>query len=192
MDDEHPVVKCTFSTTVAGPKSTEVRTSGAAPPMATTTWPNVARSAESTTAFTAELDRLNLETVPFPGSPVPRLADCRVAFACKRYEIHELGPARQALILGQVTHMYIAEEALGPVTRAGREERRAFPELADYSGKESPQANCSKVDSTAATTPSPCQCIADGAIKAVTQPRRDLGHHDVGRHQQQPVEYSSL
>ncbi len=75
---------------------------------------DLSESSATLPAGESELNRLELKTTPFPGSPLPRLADCRVAFACNCYEIHELGPKRQALILGQVMHMYIAEEVLGP------------------------------------------------------------------------------
>jgi flavin reductase (DIM6/NTAB) family NADH-FMN oxidoreductase RutF len=44
----------------------------------------------------SELARLGLDTVPFQGFGLPRLADCRVAFACERYEIREIGNARSA------------------------------------------------------------------------------------------------
>jgi len=74
----------------------------------------LAESSASLPAGESEIGMLELETTPFPGSPLPRLADCRVAFACERYDIRELGPGRQALILGRVTRMYIDDEILGP------------------------------------------------------------------------------
>jgi flavin reductase (DIM6/NTAB) family NADH-FMN oxidoreductase RutF len=75
---------------------------------------SVAESAASLPAGQSEIDALGLETTSFPGSPLPRLADCRVAFACERYDIRELGPGRQALILGKVTGMFVDDAVLGP------------------------------------------------------------------------------
>jgi flavin reductase (DIM6/NTAB) family NADH-FMN oxidoreductase RutF len=58
-------------------------------------------------AHESEVEHLQLELESFPGSRLPRLRDCRVAYSCKLYQLHELGPARQALILGQVRSMYV-------------------------------------------------------------------------------------
>ncbi|MDX1594242.1 MAG: flavin reductase family protein, partial [Gammaproteobacteria bacterium] len=55
----------------------------------------------------SEVARLGLETVPFQGFSLPRLADCRVAYACERYEIREIGNARQTLLLGLVKAIYV-------------------------------------------------------------------------------------
>jgi len=60
----------------------------------------------------SELARLGLETVPFQGFGLPRLADCRVAFACERYEIREIGNARQTLLLGLVRSVYVDDAAV--------------------------------------------------------------------------------
>ena len=37
-------------------------------------------------AGVSEVERLGLDTVPFEGSRLPRLAGCRLAFACRRYQ----------------------------------------------------------------------------------------------------------
>lgn len=60
----------------------------------------------------SELARLGLDTVPFQGFGLPRLADCRVAFACERYEIREIGNARQTLLLGLVKSVYVDDAAV--------------------------------------------------------------------------------
>lgn len=60
----------------------------------------------------SEVARLGLATVPFDGSPLPRLADCRVAYACERYEIREIGNARQTLLLGRVNSLYVDDAAV--------------------------------------------------------------------------------
>jgi flavin reductase (DIM6/NTAB) family NADH-FMN oxidoreductase RutF len=85
----------------------------------------------------SELTRLELPTADFDGSPLPRLAQARVAYACSLYQSQEIGPQRQALILGQVHRVFvddalIAEDAkgraridterLGPLARLGGEQ----------------------------------------------------------------------
>jgi flavin reductase (DIM6/NTAB) family NADH-FMN oxidoreductase RutF len=57
----------------------------------------------------SEITRLGLDLAEFPGSRLPRLADCRLAMACELYQVMELGPAPQALIFGRLTHLYIAD-----------------------------------------------------------------------------------
>ncbi len=61
----------------------------------------------------SEVIRLGLETTPFEGSRLPRLADCRVAYACQRFEILEMGNAPQALIFGQVSALYVDDSIVG-------------------------------------------------------------------------------
>ena len=55
----------------------------------------------------SELAAAGLATEPFGEFRLPRLRDCRVAFACERYQVLELGPLPQALILGLVKAVYI-------------------------------------------------------------------------------------
>lgn len=55
----------------------------------------------------SELQHLKLATTPFEGFALPRLATCRVAFACSLFEIREIGNAHQTMILGRVERMYI-------------------------------------------------------------------------------------
>ena len=50
--------------------------------------------------------------MPFGDFPMPRLADCRVAFACERYEIREIGGTPQSLILGEVKRIYVDDEVV--------------------------------------------------------------------------------
>jgi flavin reductase (DIM6/NTAB) family NADH-FMN oxidoreductase RutF len=60
----------------------------------------------------SELHLGGLKTVPFEGFGLPRLADCRIAYACERYEMREIGPARQALILGRVERLFLDDAVL--------------------------------------------------------------------------------
>jgi flavin reductase (DIM6/NTAB) family NADH-FMN oxidoreductase RutF len=70
-------------------------------------------------ADVSEVDKLGLATVPFPGSRLPRLAAARVAYACERYEIREIGPGKQSLIIGRVKQIYI-DDGIIDTTVAGR------------------------------------------------------------------------
>jgi flavin reductase (DIM6/NTAB) family NADH-FMN oxidoreductase RutF len=82
----------------------------------------------------SEVDELGLPTAPFEGSRLPRLADCRVAYACRRHQILEIGNGPQALIFGRVGALYlddtvvhedprgrlkVSAERLEPVARLG-------------------------------------------------------------------------
>jgi flavin reductase (DIM6/NTAB) family NADH-FMN oxidoreductase RutF len=67
----------------------------------------------------SELERLALATVPFGAHPVPRLRDCRIAFACECYQVIELGPLPQALILGLIKTVYI-DDAIATEDDKGR------------------------------------------------------------------------
>lgn len=55
----------------------------------------------------SEVEQLQLRTVPFGGFALPRLRDCRIAFACTCYQVSEIGPQRQALVLGLIESVYI-------------------------------------------------------------------------------------
>jgi len=104
----------------------------------------VTASSATLPAGESELERLGLQTAVFEGSPLPRLVDCRIAYACERYEIRELGPQAQALILGRVNRLFIddavlvadakgrvkvAAERVDPIGRLGGSEYVTFGEL---------------------------------------------------------------
>ncbi|MDY0004181.1 MAG: flavin reductase family protein, partial [Polyangia bacterium] len=55
----------------------------------------------------SEVEALGLSTVPFEGSRLPRVAGCRVAFACRRHLIQEIGNGPQALIIGLVGGIWL-------------------------------------------------------------------------------------
>jgi len=61
----------------------------------------------------SEVEMLGLETVALEGSRLPRLADAKVAFACRLYDIHYIGSDPQALILGQVEGLYVDDSVVG-------------------------------------------------------------------------------
>ena len=55
----------------------------------------------------SEVEALGLSTVPFEGSRLPRVAGCRVAFACRRHLIQEIGNGPQTLIIGLVGGIWL-------------------------------------------------------------------------------------
>ncbi len=65
------------------------------------------QSSATLPAEVSELDELGLDTVALQGSRLPRLVDCRIAFACECYEIKEIGGVPQSLILGLVHGVHV-------------------------------------------------------------------------------------
>ena len=101
------------------------------------------RSSASLPAGESELTLLGLPTRPFEGFALPRLADCRVAYACERFEIREIGATPQALILGLIKQIYVddavvqadpqgrlkvAAERVDPLGRLGADQYVTFGE----------------------------------------------------------------
>ena len=64
-------------------------------------------SSASLPAEVSEVDKLALKTVPFGDFSLHRLEACRIAYACRLYEIKEIGAAPQTLIFGEVKKVYI-------------------------------------------------------------------------------------
>lgn len=60
----------------------------------------------------SELEQGHIALVDFPSSPLPRLAECQIAYHCSLYEVHELGPNKQAVIYAEIKHLYIADAAV--------------------------------------------------------------------------------
>lgn len=60
---------------------------------------------------TSEIDRLGLATAPMPGSDVPRLADCRIAYACEYMETHMI--KQQGILFAELTHLYVDDGCVG-------------------------------------------------------------------------------
>jgi len=61
----------------------------------------------------SEVEQLGLETAPFLGSRLPRLACCRVAFACELHQVQEIGDTPQALIFGRVKVVFVDDDVTG-------------------------------------------------------------------------------
>ncbi len=94
----------------------------------------------------SELQRAGLQTCKFPGSRLPRLKDCRIAYACKLHDLQEIGKAPQALIFAEVTQVYIDDsvieqdvkgrvkvlaDRIDPIARLGGGEYTTFGEIVD-------------------------------------------------------------
>ena len=97
----------------------------------------VNESSRELAANESELEALQMATEPFGQFPLPRLRDCRVALACKRFKVTEIGPQGQALILGLIESIYLDDtivqenekgalsvdaSKLDPLSRLGGEE----------------------------------------------------------------------
>ncbi len=102
------------------------------------------RSAAGLPAGESEVDLLGLRLTPMAGSRLPRLADARIALACELFQLQEIGPSSQALILGRVKRIYIHDDAcsrdaegrlvvhadrIAPVARLGGVEYATFGEI---------------------------------------------------------------
>lgn len=80
----------------------------------------------------SELEREGLVSVPFDGFELPRLVDCRVAYACERYQIEEIGGTPQALILGRVRAIYVDD---GVIEKDAKGRTRVLAERVDPLGR---------------------------------------------------------
>ena len=49
-----------------------------------------------------------LNTVPFDGFTLPRLAQCDIAYGCELFEIKEIGDVPQTLIFVEVKQLYVS------------------------------------------------------------------------------------
>lgn len=67
----------------------------------------VTLSAASLPNNQSELDTLDLTLTDFEGSSLPRVKQCKVAFACKLHKVIEMGELPMKLMFVQVTHAYI-------------------------------------------------------------------------------------
>ncbi|MES9873789.1 MAG: flavin reductase family protein [Candidatus Sedimenticola sp. 6PFRAG7] len=74
----------------------------------------VNESAATLPAGQSEVEAGGLEVVEFPGSPLPRLAGCRLAMACEIHEIQQIGAAPQSLVFGCVKRIYVDDAAVYP------------------------------------------------------------------------------
>ena len=59
----------------------------------------------------SEVDMLNLPLAEMPGSNLPRLADCRIAYACEYDSVHMIKD--QAIVFATLKHLYAADSVVG-------------------------------------------------------------------------------
>lgn len=59
----------------------------------------------------SEVDMLGLKLTDMPGSSLPRLADCRVAYACEFDSLHMI--KEQAIIFAALKHLYVDDAVTG-------------------------------------------------------------------------------
>ncbi len=59
----------------------------------------------------SEVDMLNLPLAEMPGSTLPRLADCRIAYACEYDSMHMIKD--QAIVFATLKHLYAADSVVG-------------------------------------------------------------------------------
>ena len=60
----------------------------------------------------SEIDADQLAVTDFPGCPLPRLKNCKVAYHCKLYDSHTIGPNQQAVIYAEIIQLYVADNAI--------------------------------------------------------------------------------
>jgi len=59
----------------------------------------------------SEVDMLELPLTEMPGSGLPRLADCRLAYACEYDSMHMIKD--QAIVFAALKHLYAADDVVG-------------------------------------------------------------------------------
>ena len=70
----------------------------------------------------SEVDMLGLELAPMPGSRLPRVAACRLAYACEFTEMHMI--KQQAIMFAELKHLYI-DDSVARQDAKGRLQIRA-------------------------------------------------------------------
>ena len=97
---------------------------------------SVTASSRSLDHGESEVELGGLQTVPFEGSRLPRLVGPRVAFACRKHRILELGEGPQGVVFGEIHAAWLDDSivrqqdgrlrvdavALDPLARLGGEE----------------------------------------------------------------------
>jgi flavin reductase (DIM6/NTAB) family NADH-FMN oxidoreductase RutF len=102
------------------------------------------QSSETLPAETSELETLDIEITDFAKFRLPRIKQCRVAYACELYQLHEIGDTPQTIIYGKVNSIYIDDtitstdknghikahaNKLDPIARLGANEYMEFGNL---------------------------------------------------------------
>jgi len=97
----------------------------------------VTRSARALPAGESELSLCGLETVPFEGSPLPRLDGARVAFSCELHRVDEIGNGPQYLVFGQIRRIWLDDSVVGEDAKGRRKiDARQIDPLGRLGGNE--------------------------------------------------------
>ncbi len=72
--------------------------------------PQVTATAAGLAWGESELNLVGLDTIPFEGCRLPRLADAKIAFACRRHCIVEIGHAPQGVVFGEIVRAYLDDD----------------------------------------------------------------------------------
>ena len=67
----------------------------------------------------SELDGLDVSLAQFEGAKLPRIAQCKVAYSCELYEIHNLGDSAQTIVYGKIDSLFI-DDSIVTVSEKGR------------------------------------------------------------------------
>ena len=76
----------------------------------------------------------DLALVEFSGCSLPRLADCSVAYHCRFYDVHELGPQQQAIIYLEVLNLYLSDDIVTALDQRYVIDAKAIDPLARLGG----------------------------------------------------------
>ena len=71
---------------------------------------NVALSSGTYPLGQSELDLTHMTTVPMEGARLPRVQGPKAAFVCSKYASHEIGSPTRALILGQISRVWLDDD----------------------------------------------------------------------------------
>ena len=69
------------------------------------------KSSATMPANESEVEMLGLPLAEMPGSDLPRLADCRIAYACEYDSVHMI--KNQAIVFATLKHLYAADSVVG-------------------------------------------------------------------------------
>ncbi|KJY83368.1 protein/domain typically associated with flavoprotein oxygenase, DIM6/NTAB family protein [Vibrio galatheae] len=75
--------------------------------------PEVTQTAATLVHGDSEVEAAELELVDFDGFDLPRVKACPIAFACKLYEVKEIGETPQSLIFAEIEKAYIDPDVIG-------------------------------------------------------------------------------
>lgn len=67
----------------------------------------------------SEVDRNGISLTPVEGFPIPRVADCKLALLCERYNVQTVGNRKQSLIFGEIKSIYVDDDC-AEITDKGR------------------------------------------------------------------------